>query len=478
MKHLDLKLSNSPRKNTHLVLFASQGEVASAHMTSHETEYVVSKIKDKEQELVTLNQYNRYVFVIKNELKDENKRLEAYRSFGDKIAQTLAKIDNKKIDCLGIDNPEDALALVEGLVLGSYIIPKYGNNAKPSPTWSVLLNTKGITKQQVSHLEVVLESVFIARDLVNSPYNFLNATQLASRAQELAALANFKIEVFGKERIKALKMGGLLAVNQGSVQPPTFTVMEYKPSNAINKQPYVVVGKGVTFDSGGMNIKTPWNYMREMKSDMAGAAATISLIYAVAKAQLPLYVVGLVPSTDNQTDSTAVMPGDVITISNGKTVEVLNTDAEGRLILADALSYAQKYKPLFVVDLATLTGSAANAIGQQASVCMGTASEDMKAKLKAAGNRVHERLVEFPLYEEYRKGLESEVADMTNIPSSPEAGAIIGGIFLENFVDYPWMHFDIAGTAFLGSKDAYRSKNGTGVGVRLLFEFFKNIAKG
>jgi leucyl aminopeptidase len=249
--------------------------------------------------------------------------------------------------------------------------------------------------------------------------------------------------------------------------------MEYKPKNARNKQPVILVGKGVVYDTGGLSLKPTPNSMDMMKCDMAGSAAVAGAIYAVAKAKLPVHVIGLVPATDNRPGENAYVPGDVITMFNGLTVEMLNADAEGRMILADALAYAQKYKPQLVIDLATLTGAAVAAIGTSGIVAMGTADEKTKDKLKQSGNNTFERLAEMPFWEDYDDLIKSDIADMKNI-GGPYAGAITAGKFLARYIDYPWMHFDIAGPAFLTSKDGYRGKGGTGVGVRLLYDYLKN----
>jgi len=251
--------------------------------------------------------------------------------------------------------------------------------------------------------------------------------------------------------------------------------MEYKPRGAKNKQPYVLVGKGVVYDTGGLSIK-PTAGMDTMKCDMAGAAAAGCLMYAIAKAKLPLHVIALVPATDNRPGFNAVAPGDIITMHDGSTVEMLNSDAEGRMILADALSYAKKYKPAATFEFSTLTGAAAAAIGHYGIVCMGTVRDTVKNKLKESGENVYERLAEFPFWEEYDDLLKSDIADMKNI-GGPVAGAITAGRFLVKFTDYPYMHFDIAAPAFLGAKDSYRGKGGTGVGIRLLFDYFRNLAK-
>jgi leucyl aminopeptidase len=267
-------------------------------------------------------------------------------------------------------------------------------------------------------------------------------------------------------------MGGLLAVNKGSIDPPTFSILTWKPENAVNKKPFVLVGKGVVYDTGGMNIKTG-NYLDNMKSDMAGAAAVAGTIYAISKAKLPIHVIGLIPATDNRANNNAYVPDDIITMHNGTTVEVKNTDAEGRLILADALSFAKKYDPELVIDLATLTGSAHAAIGDLGIVAMRKLTEEQFDQLKLSGNNVYERIVEFPLWEEYGEMIKSDIADIKNL-GGREAGAITAGKFLEHFTDYPWIHLDIAGSAFLTKQDNYRGIGSTAAGVRLLFDFFNS----
>jgi leucyl aminopeptidase len=269
-------------------------------------------------------------------------------------------------------------------------------------------------------------------------------------------------------------MGGLLAVNKGSIDPPTFTIFEWKPKNKVNKKPIVLVGKGVMYDTGGLSLK-PTNYMDTMKCDMAGGAAVAGAMYAISKAKLPVHVIGLIPATDNRPDGNAYVPGDVITMLDGTTVEVLNTDAEGRMIMADALSYAKNYDPELVIDIATLTGAAAVALGENAIVGMCTKSEKEFRALQKSGMRVNERVIEFPFWDEYKDMLKSTIADLKNI-GGMYAGAITAGKFLEHFTDYPYIHLDIAGPAFIKKRDSYRVTGGTGVGVRLFFEFVKSKA--
>lgn len=236
----------------------------------------------------------------------------------------------------------------------------------------------------------------------------------------------------------------------------------------------MLVGKGVVYDTGGLSLKPTPNSMDSMKCDMAGAAAVGCAMYAIAKSKLKVHVIGLVPATDNRPGFNAFAPGDIITMMDGSTVEMLNSDAEGRMILADALHFAKRYKPELTIDVATLTGAAAAAIGSAGIVGMGNADEKHKQKLHTSGLTVYERIAEFPFWEEYADMMKSEIADQKNL-GGPYGGAITAGKFLEKFTDYPYYHLDIAGPAFLAAKESYKPKGGTGVGVRLFFDFFKNI---
>ncbi|MBE9511462.1 MAG: leucyl aminopeptidase [Bacteroidetes bacterium] len=368
------------------------------------------------------------------------------------------------------------LAFTEGLVLGNYCFLKYfGDKAeKKHPLENILIVSDKLDKQEIDVLKTLNEAVYFVRDMVNEPLSFMNAVQFSETVKQLGILGGFSVEVFNKKKIESLKMGGLLGVNRGSIDPPTFTVMEWMPDNAVNKNPLVLVGKGVVFDTGGLSLKPTQNSMDYMKSDMSGAAAVAGVMYAVARSEIPVKVVGLLPATDNRPDGNAVAPGDVITMYNGMSVEVLNTDAEGRLILADAISYAGKYKPGLIIDIATLTGSAALAIGRFGIVGMGNAESRYMKSLIHSGNYVHERIVEFPFWEEYDKLLESNIADLKNI-AERDAGAITAGKFLEKFTGYPLIHLDIAGSAFLKKANSYQGKGATAIGVRLLFDFIRNF---
>jgi leucyl aminopeptidase len=265
-------------------------------------------------------------------------------------------------------------------------------------------------------------------------------------------------------------MGGLLAVNKGSIDPPTFSILEWKPTTPVNQKPIILVGKGVVFDTGGMNLK-PGQFMNNMKMDMAGAATMVNALAAVAEAKLPVHLMALIPATDNRVNGNAYVTGDIVTMFDGTTVEVINTDAEGRMILADALSYAKKYNPELVIDAATLTGAAARAIGFHGIVAMGN-DNDTLASLEKSGERTYERIAKLPFWEEYAEELKSDVADLKHLGGA-EGGAIHAGKFLEHFTDYPYVHLDIAGVAFTETEKSYHGKGGTGLGVRMLFDFLK-----
>jgi leucyl aminopeptidase len=362
----------------------------------------------------------------------------------------------------------------EGLALGTFQFLKYFNQPEKRAHKLRNIRLETTDNQAVAELDVLVSAVFEARRLVNEPFSFLNAPQLADEAVALGAQHGFSVEVLGKEKIEALKMGGLLSVNQASDVPPQFIVLEWIPVDPTNDQPVVLVGKGVVYDTGGYSIK-PSEGMEYMKSDMAGAAAVLGTFVAAARNRLPVHLVGLIPVTDNMVSAKAIVPGHVIRMASGKTVEVMNTDAEGRLILADALHYAKRYKPMLVIDFATLTGAAVRALGQQAICYMGTASQEVKKALETSGFRTYERLAELPLWREYAEDLKSQTADIKNV-GGPTAGAITAGKFLEYFTEgYPWLHLDIAGPAFCKVPSGYKTKEGTGVGVRLMYDFLKRL---
>lgn len=441
-----------------------------------ETAYTLKQLA--ENDLVIVNRFNELILVAyADTLKEQGAFTEQCRIRGNEVSAILRKEKISELDIIvPTEKPETGLAFAEGLSLGSYQFLKYQSD-KEKKNWSlreISFVGAGISQKEIDLLAVVVESVFLARDLINEPASHLNAVKLAESFESMGKLAGFSTEVYHKVEIEALKMGGLLAVNKGSIDPPTFTVMKWEPANAKNTKPIVLVGKGVVYDTGGLSLKPTKDSMDYMKCDMAGGAVVAAVIYYAAKCHLPVRLIALVPSTDNRPDGNAYAPGDVIYMHSGQTVEVLNTDAEGRLLLADALSYAKEYQPELVIDVATLTGAAAMAIGQHGIVAMGNAKRPVFNALQQSGENVYERIVEFPLWEEYGESIKSDIADMKNI-GEREAGAITAGKFLEKFVDYPWIHLDIAGPSFLNKSDHYRTKGGNASGVRLLIDYLKNM---
>jgi leucyl aminopeptidase len=315
--------------------------------------------------------------------------------------------------------------------------------------------------------EAIASGHLLARGLQMQPGNVCTPTYLAEQAQALARTHGFTITVLGPAELRTEGMGALLAVAQGSVQEPRFIVLEYRSGG--DAAPVVLVGKGITFDSGGISIKPAAN-MEEMKYDMSGAAAVLGTFEVLGRLRPKLNVVGLVPSTENLPSGTAVKPGDVIKSHFGKTIEIINTDAEGRLVLCDALSYARRFKPAAVIDAATLTGAVVIALGNQASAVMGN-DDPLAAEVRDAGERAGERCWPLPLWDEYRDLVKSDIADVKN-SGGRGAGSIAGGWFLREFVEgFPWVHLDIAGTAYVDSESPHQSKGPTAFGVRLFSEF-------
>ncbi|MGB2697272.1 MAG: leucyl aminopeptidase [Candidatus Zixiibacteriota bacterium] len=311
----------------------------------------------------------------------------------------------------------------------------------------------------------------LARDLINHPANVINPTKLAQLAVNLSKEHKFKCNVLSLAEIKKLKMGALLGVAQGSNQPPKFIILEHVPKRKRGGT-VVLVGKGITFDSGGISLK-PSMKMEEMKADMSGAAAVLAAVSGAARLNIPVHLVGLIPSTENLPSGTAQRPGDILTSYSGKTIEVINTDAEGRLILADALAYANKFEPQAVVDIATLTGACIVALGHVGAGMMGN-NGNLKRKIMSASQKTGEKLWELPLWEEYDEQIKSDLADVKNTGGRP-AGTITAAMFLKKFVgEYPWVHLDIAGMDLEEKGKPYIPKGAVGFGVRLFLQFLRD----
>ncbi len=398
---------------------------------------------------------------------------EAIRKAGGSIAKaTLGKkVTSLAVECLcsGSDK-SDCQALAEGLVLGSYRFTEHRAEDEEDVVLEEAVVLTG-NEAALNKGAVIAGGVCLARDLGNHPGNVATPTRLSEEAKRIGKAGGMVVKVFDREEIIGMGMGALAAVAQGSDEPPKFITMEYT-GGASDQKPIALVGKGLTFDSGGISIK-PAGKMDEMKFDMCGSAIVLGVMQAVATLKPALNLIGVIPSTENLLGPKACKPGDVLTAYNGKTIEVMNTDAEGRLILADALSYVTKNHDLdYAIDFATLTGAVIIALGHHATGIMGT-DDDLIAKIKASSERTGEKVWELPLWKEYCEEVKSKVADVQNVGNGRTSGTIAGGAFLKEFVENetPWVHFDIAGTAWGEKEKPYGpAKGATGNVIRLVLD--------
>lgn len=412
--------------------------------------------------------------------------VKAFRRFAHKYRQKLSS--NLSVTFLyqnpGFDLDHWVEAMVNGLLLGTYQIGRYKTNEKkqhPLRQSDSRLSI-GVTENRQAGAEAaarkgqaMAETQLRIFDLVNAPSNHKLPADLADWVRTSGEQFGYTVQVMEKEEIRATGLHALLAVNQGSADPPVFIIMEYKParSEVETLRKVGLVGKGVTFDTGGLSIK-PAASMPYMKSDMGGAAAVLGTMEMAAKLQLPVHLIGIVPATDNSVDALAVKPSDVINSYSGKTIEIIDTDAEGRLILADGLSYmVQNYQPDILIDLATLTGSAVRTLGYHAAALFSN-DHDLAAQFDQLGEQTGERVWRLPLWKIYGDDLKSDVADIRNLSTRPMSGAIAAAKFLEFFThDHPrWLHLDIAGVAF-GDSEFSAQKSATAYGVRLLTEYLQ-----
>ncbi len=378
-----------------------------------------------------------------------------------------------------ITHAQATQALVEGALLGQYTFRKYQTAQQGKDIAQLLVLTESIDKAKVEQAihkgQILAEATNLARDLINEPPNVLTPSELARRAAAMAQQSGLECEIFAKEKIAELQMGGLLGVTRGSEEPPKFIILRYRGAPQSTDKGMALVGKGITFDSGGISIK-PAAGMDEMKGDMGGAAAVIGAMQAIAGLKPALNVTALIPTCENMPSGTAYRPGDILRIMNGKTIEIVNTDAEGRLILADALSYASKEGLSPIIDLATLTGGIVVALGYTMT---GLFSNDalLTDEILAAGRLAGEKYWPMPLDEEYGEQIKSDIADIKQT-GGRYASSITAAKILENFVgDAKWVHLDIAGTSYNESKKAYQEKGATGVGVRTLAELALRLAQ-
>ena len=384
-------------------------------------------------------------------------------------ASISRKVGSVAVECF-CSGLESCQPMGEGLVLGSYQFLDY--KTKDDENFELdSASVIGCDSDEISKGTEIGKAVCFSRDLSNHPGNVTTPTRLADAARKISDQAGMELTIFDRKEFTEMGMGGLAGVAQGTDEPPKFIILEYYGADK-DERPKVLVGKGLTFDAGGISIK-PASKMDEMKYDMCGSATVLGVFKAIAALRPKINVVGIVPSTENLVGAKAYKPGDILTAYNGKTIEVLNTDAEGRLILADGLSYASKhYEPEFILDFATLTGAVLVALGHIATGIMGT-DGDLINRVKRSSENVGERVWEFPLWPEYCKQIRSDIADVKNIGAPRQAGTIAGGAFLKEFVgeNIPWVHFDIAGTAWGVKPDPCNPKgSATGVAIRLVLD--------
>lgn len=390
-----------------------------------------------------------------------------------KLQATLSQEGETEIFITGMGVlKEELLAFLEGLHMANYRFDKY-KSKKDVRLQRVWVDEGLLSQAEIDENHRLWRRIDDCRDWVNEPVMVLNADRFARLLSDKAtALADVKCTVYEQRQIEAMKMGGLLAVNRGSDDEARFVVLEYNPENRINSRPVALVGKGIMYDTGGLNIK-PDDYMREMKSDMAGAATMATVLFAAAENRLPVHVMAFLPLTDNRPGKNAYAADDILTMYDGTTVEVVNTDAEGRLVLADAIAYSTQFNPELIVDAATLTGAAVRAIGTCGIAAMQQNASNAMKLLTVLGNQVYERLAEFPFWAEYDEKIQSDVADLKNCGDA-QAGAITAGKFNAHFAkQYPFVHLDIAGVAFFSKKEKFYGSGASGYGVRLLYAFLQ-----
>lgn len=360
---------------------------------------------------------------------------------------------------------------VEGALLGLYRYAGYRKekNGKAINKLTVLSAPSKELTAGLTGTKIAASAVSFARDLVNTPANDMTPSDLAKAALSLKK-KGVSVRIIGKKQAEKLGMGAYLSVAKGSHEPPKFIVLEYKRSKGA---PVVLVGKSITFDSGGISIK-PSEGLEKMKYDMAGGAAVLGVVRAISEAGLKTNIIGLLPATENLPGGYASKPGDVVTSLGGMTVEIINTDAEGRLIIADAIGYAKRFRPSAIIDIATLTGACMIAFGNEAVAMMGN-DRDLMDGMKKAGDAVYERVWEMPLFDEYKEYVKSDIADIKN--TGGRTGSLVtSGYFLKEFAgDTPWVHLDIAGTAWTDKDKPYTPRGASGIGVRLLLKFIKEL---
>lgn len=418
--------------------------------------------------------------------KADEVNLEKIRAAFSRVMQHLRSLSIKEaatsIDMNILPDKKEKVvqAAVEGALLGLYQYTPYKTvgreDIREMEQLSIIVEEGNFSliEAAVKNAQIIAAGVYLTRDLISAPSNEMTPTILAKKAGEIARKKNVSCKVFDKSKMKKLGMNSLLGVASGSSEEPKFIILKYSGGKR-REAPVVLVGKGLTFDTGGICIK-PAEKMDEMKTDMSGGAAVMGTIMVAADLQLPLNIVGLIPSTENMPGGSACKPGDILKSYSGKTIEVINTDAEGRLILADALAYASEFKPAAVIDIATLTGACIIALGDDVIGMLGN-DDKLKESIRNASGETGELVWELPLFEHYHELIKSDIADYKNT-GGRAAGTITAAAFLSKFVgDFPWVHLDIAGPAWSTKDKPYIPKGAAGVTVRLLTEYLRSRAQ-
>ena len=458
-----------------VILYGNEVSDRKLPLSKREQEYLKQRREEKSDAIVRFDRLPQHLFFVNFDA--EKPAVRCQEQLRRSAAKLVAILDTLKMDAITVTAagalPEEMVAFLEGLTLADYRFDRYKTKAAHHIA-KVTIDQKFLSQEELDANLHLWNRIHWCREWVNTPVADLNAAEFAEQLETIASqMPTVGCTVFNKKKIEALRMGGLLAVNRGSVDEPRFVVLEYKPAIAINTKPIALVGKGIMYDTGGLNIK-PDDYMQEMKSDMAGAATMASVLFAAADNQLPLHLVALLPMTDNRPGFNAYAADDILTMYDGTTVEVVNTDAEGRLILADAIAYAvDKYDPELLIDAATLTGAAVRAISTFGIAAMQQNAANPLELLKVVGEQVYERIVEFPFWEEYDELIKSEMADVKNCGTA-QAGTITAGKFLARFAKQtPYIHLDIAGVAYFTKPQHYYAVGASGYGIRLLYAFLQ-----
>ena len=457
-----------------IFLYGSDVALRSLPFKREEDAFIEERRKNDISSLVVLNRLPHKIYVqnFNSELPN-SECLETLRKEAAKLSQLLVDEGVKEVAVTGVGViAEEVVAFVEGLHMSNYRFDKY-KSKKEKVIENVVIEKHILDQSVVDENLRLWKRIDRLRDWVNEPVMHLNAPKFADMLKEEAVkVGNVSCEVMGQRKIEALKMGGLVAVNKGSVDEARFVVLQYKPDDRINSRPVALVGKGIMYDTGGLNIK-PQDYMLDMKSDMAGAATMASVLFAAAENGLPIWLMAFLPLTDNRPSGNAYAADDIITMYDGTTVQITNTDAEGRLVLADAIAYADSLNPELIIDAATLTGAAVRALGTSVIAAMEQDAQGPMNLLRIVGDKLYERVAVLPFWKEYDEMLKSEVADMINCNLEAKAGTITAGRFLAHFAHHPYIHLDIAGVAFYDKRTSFYGVGASGFGLRLLYAFFQ-----